>query len=225
MWRRCEPRRLPMRTLTVTDSGSQVVDFRLLLVRLRFSSSPRARLSAPDLWGAAAARRRSITRDSMTARTLTDGDRGGSGARNGPLEDARAGRDSGSPEQIRTAVSALRGRRPGPLDDGAVELGGEDSNPQRQGQNLLCCRLHHPRRWTFQSSRAATHDSASPPARGHGSAGRTLDGSLRRSGARPRRGAVRARARGQAGGSRRRAAGRRGGPRRRCRRLAGRPGA
>lgn len=25
------------------------------------------------------------------------------------------------------------------------ELGGEDSNPQRQGQNLLCCQLHHPR--------------------------------------------------------------------------------
>jgi hypothetical protein len=25
-----------------------------------------------------------------------------------------------SPEQIRTAVTALRGRRPGPLDDGAV---------------------------------------------------------------------------------------------------------
>ena len=38
-----------------------------------------------------------------------------------------------SPEQIRTAVTALRGRRPRPLDDGAVlcvELGGEDSNPQ-----------------------------------------------------------------------------------------------
>ena len=42
----------------------------------------------------------------------------------------------GSPEQIRTAVTALRGRRPRPLDDGAGhrheagELGGEDSNPQ-----------------------------------------------------------------------------------------------
>ena len=35
-----------------------------------------------------------------------------------------------SPEQIRTAVSALRGRRPRPLDDGADGLGGEDSNPQ-----------------------------------------------------------------------------------------------
>ena len=45
-----------------------------------------------------------------------------------------------SPERIRTAVSALRGRRPRPLDDGARTpagfshrtgtLGGEDSNPQ-----------------------------------------------------------------------------------------------
>ena len=26
-----------------------------------------------------------------------------------------------------------------------MKLGGEDSNPQWQGQNLLCCRLHHPR--------------------------------------------------------------------------------
>lgn len=59
----------------------------------------------------------------------------------------------GSPERIRTAVTALRGRRPRPLDDGAVLsrrrisglLGGEDSNPQRLDQNQLCCRLHHPR--------------------------------------------------------------------------------
>jgi hypothetical protein len=58
----------------------------------------------------------------------------------------------GSPERIRTAASALRGRRPGPLDDGAGwpareirQLGGEDSNLQQQGQNLPCCRLHHPR--------------------------------------------------------------------------------
>ena len=63
-----------------------------------------------------------------------------------------------SPEQIRTAVTALRGRRPRPLDDGArlhvlLELGGEDSNPQRQDQNLLCCRLHHPRRSRQTSGR------------------------------------------------------------------------
>ena len=61
-----------------------------------------------------------------------------------------AGSSHCSPERIRTAASALRGRRPRPLDDGAGTvssgLGGEDSNPQRQDQNLLCCRLHHPRR-------------------------------------------------------------------------------
>lgn len=28
----------------------------------------------------------------------------------------------------------------------AFGSGGEDSNPQWQGQNLLCCQLHHPRR-------------------------------------------------------------------------------
>ena len=32
-------------------------------------------------------------------------------------------------------------------------LGGEDSNPQWQGQNLLCCRLHHPRRAPDELSR------------------------------------------------------------------------
>ena len=68
------------------------------------------------------------------------------GTTNGPPRPKTPRAVCGSPEQIRTAVSALRGRRPRPLDDGAVELGGEDSNPQRQGQNLLCCRLHHPRR-------------------------------------------------------------------------------
>ncbi len=93
-----------------------------------------------------------------------------------PRGTARAARDTGdarpppdpevggglcSPEQIRTAVTALRGRRPRPLDDGAGNavgllavhvrrvafgsLGGEDSNPQIQDQNLLCYRLHHPR--------------------------------------------------------------------------------
>ena len=58
----------------------------------------------------------------------------------------------GSPDQIRTGVTGLRGRRPRPLDDGAVgcdrsgdRLGGEDSNPQWLDQNQLCCQLHHPR--------------------------------------------------------------------------------
>ena len=63
-----------------------------------------------------------------------------SGRATGPHEQVRPG--DCSPEQIRTAVTALRGRRPRPLDDGAklrrpapegqgaVALGGEDSNPQ-----------------------------------------------------------------------------------------------
>jgi hypothetical protein len=119
------------RTLTVMDSARKVVDFR--------------RFSAP--------------RSTLGERLRDDRDASTRDARRGPGSRAsRPGRCSarnaettlravgGSPEQIRTAVSALRGRRPRPLDDGAVGLGGEDSNPQRQGQNLLCCRLHHPRR-------------------------------------------------------------------------------
>ncbi len=83
-----------------------------------------------------------------------------------------------SPEQIRTAASALRGRRPRPLDDGAGctpigrgvrparwrlagGLGGEDSNPQRQDQNLLCYRLHHPRRCRQDSD--SRHELPYPP--------------------------------------------------------------
>jgi hypothetical protein len=34
----------------------------------------------------------------------------------------------GSPDRIRTGATALRGRRPRPLDDGAVTLGCQDSN-------------------------------------------------------------------------------------------------
>jgi site-specific recombinase XerC len=45
----------------------------------------------------------------------------------------KRGAQRGSPERIRTAATALRGRRPGPLDDGAPEtscpaLGYQDSN-------------------------------------------------------------------------------------------------
>ncbi len=45
-----------------------------------------------------------------------------------------------------------------------MKLGGEDSNPQWQGQNLLCCRLHHPRRATQDVSRRPppTASSRSP---------------------------------------------------------------
>ena len=69
-----------------------------------------------------------------------------------------------SPNGIRTRVATLRGWCPRPLDDGALIgagtllrwLGGEDSNPQRQDQNLLCYRLHHPR--TGRTSLAHARD-------------------------------------------------------------------
>src|SRR5713226_8727166 len=65
------------------------------------------------------------TTTSGTARV--DAADAGDGARNRPapsqVRDVRAGVVS-SPEQVRTAVSALRGRRPRPLDDGADGLGG-----------------------------------------------------------------------------------------------------
>src|SRR5207342_484580 len=73
-----------------------------------------------------------------------------------------AGSSHCSPDGIRTRVTALRGRRPRPLDDGAGTvcsgLGGEDSYPPRQDQNLLCCRLHHPRR-----KRHGTESGDEPP--------------------------------------------------------------
>jgi hypothetical protein len=98
-----------------------------------------------------------------------------------PKKRARPPNEAGpgsSPEQIRTAASALRGRRPRPLDDGAGctpidrgvrparwrlagGLGGEDSNPQRQDQNLLCYRLHHPRRCRQDSD--SRHELPHPP--------------------------------------------------------------
>ena len=91
-----------------------------------------------------------------------------------------------SPEQIRTAVTALRGRRPRPLDDGArlavpcCELGGEDSNPQRQDQNLLCCRLHHPRRSRQTSGRVPPRSSRSRSAGygGYASGAQPVEGAL-----------------------------------------------
>jgi hypothetical protein len=119
------------RTLTVTDSARKVVDFR------RFSA-PRSTL------GERCPRR---PRREHPRRATWSGSRASRpGRRSARNVETTLRAVGGSPEQIRTAVSALRGRRPRPLDDGAVGLGGEDSNPQRQGQNLLCCRLHHPRR-------------------------------------------------------------------------------
>ena len=85
------------------------------------SASRTARLSAS---GSRAERR--------VGRVETHAPSGGREARttNGPPRRTTLRAVRGSPEQIRTAASALRGRRPRPLDDGAVALGGEDSNPQ-----------------------------------------------------------------------------------------------
>lgn len=59
-----------------------------------------------------------------------------------------------SPDGIRTHATAVRGRRPRPLDDGAgtdpscqhssrLVLGYQDSNLEWLNQNQLCCQLHH----------------------------------------------------------------------------------
>ncbi len=47
---------------------------------------------------------------------------------------------SGSPNGIRTRVTAVRGRRPRPLDDRATWLPGMDSNHDKQVQSLLSYR-------------------------------------------------------------------------------------
>jgi hypothetical protein len=47
---------------------------------------------------------------------------------------------------VQALVDAVAGvQRPDQPQRKERWLGGEDSNPQWQGQNLLCCRLHHPR--------------------------------------------------------------------------------
>ena len=56
-------------------------------------------------------------------------------------------------------ISTLRGWRVRPSTPTglacALALGGEDSNPQLQDQNLLCCRLHHPRRRPISDTESA----------------------------------------------------------------------
>ncbi len=42
-----------------------------------------------------------------------------------------------APTRFELAISALRGRRPKPLDDGAMWLGWEESNPHIRNQNPL----------------------------------------------------------------------------------------
>ena len=52
----------------------------------------------------------------------------------------------GTPNGIRTHVSALRGRRPRPLDNGGKWLGNKDLNLDNTRQSRRCCRYtipHH----------------------------------------------------------------------------------
>ena len=51
---------------------------------------------------------------------------------------------------------------------------GEDSNPQRQGQNLLCCQLHHPRRARHPSApvTVATPETVRPAIRARSASSR-----------------------------------------------------
>jgi hypothetical protein len=53
----------------------------------------------------------------------------------------------GGPTEIRTRVSAVRGQRPWPLDDGALPIGkfrGRDSNPDSTVQSRMSCLLDDP---------------------------------------------------------------------------------
>ena len=54
---------------------------------------------------------------------------------------------AGGPTEIRTRVSAVRGQRPWPLDDGALPLQkfrGRDSNPDSTVQSRMSCLLDDP---------------------------------------------------------------------------------
>ena len=50
----------------------------------------------------------------------------------------------GTPNGIRTHVSALRGRRPRPLDNGGKWLGNKDLNLDNTSQSRRCCRYTIP---------------------------------------------------------------------------------
>jgi hypothetical protein len=60
----------------------------------------------------------------------------------------------------RAASWAARRRGQGP-DQKVRQLGGEDSNLQQQGQNLPCCRLHHPRMGSSRVRRTGCGSRAS----------------------------------------------------------------
>ena len=56
---------------------------------------------------------------------------------------------SGTPNGIRTHVSALRGRRPRPLDNGGRWLGNKDLNLDNTSQSRRCCRYTIPQHAAF----------------------------------------------------------------------------
>ena len=141
--RRHETRHSFTRDITVTDSPRKVVDIGHVsryVIDASSCSLERASARARARGGPALVPRverlvGAVRVPSVVAAgaTRTDADR----VAGRPKRTARSVRVSdvrtvlvSSPEQIRTAVSALRGRRPRPLDDGADGLGGEDSNPQ-----------------------------------------------------------------------------------------------
>ena len=55
-------------------------------------------------------------------------------------------RSGGTPDRIRTGVSALRGPRPRPLDNGGTWLGNKDLNLDSTSQSRKCCRYTIPQR-------------------------------------------------------------------------------
>ena len=60
-------------------------------------------------------------------------------------------RSAGTPDRIRTGVSALRGPRPRPLDNGGIWLGNKDLNLDSTSQSRKCCR------YTIPQCSAASH--------------------------------------------------------------------
>ena len=57
----------------------------------------------------------------------------------------------GTPNGIRTHVSALRGRRPRPLDNGGKWLGNKDLNLDNTSQSRRCCRYTIPHHSAFRN--------------------------------------------------------------------------
>ncbi len=71
-------------------------------------------------------------------------DTGGNDGMSGEAEEVDF---AGGPTEIRTRVSAVRGQRPWPLDDGASpiqQFRGRDSNPDSTVQSRMSCLLDDP---------------------------------------------------------------------------------